>query len=136
MTHTSGLRPGMPSRPHWSDYDSAMVAIAMDHPVRTPGTQFSYSDVNFITLGEIVHRVSHMPLNVFCKREVLGPLGMRDTSFFPSPALKNRIAPTDYQGTACAGARCPIPPRIVWAAWPVMPGCFPRPTIWLSCPRC
>jgi uncharacterized protein YbbC (DUF1343 family)/CubicO group peptidase (beta-lactamase class C family) len=99
MTHTSGLRPGMPSRPHWSDYDTAMIAIAMDHPVYTPGTQFRYSDVNFITLGEIVHRVSHMPLNVFCKREVFEPLGMKDTSFLPSAALKPRIAPTDYQGS-------------------------------------
>ena len=84
LTHTSGLRAGMPSRPRWSDYDGAMAAIAMDHPVNTPGTQFHYSDVNFITLGEIVHRVSHMPLNVFCKREVFGPLGMKDTSFLPS----------------------------------------------------
>ena len=99
MTHTSGLRPGMPSRPPWSDYDSAVVAIAMDQPVYTPGTQFRYSDVNFIALGEIVHRVSHMPLNVFCKREVFEPLGMKDTSFLPPPALKPRIAPTDYQGS-------------------------------------
>jgi uncharacterized protein YbbC (DUF1343 family) len=89
----------MPSRPPWSDYDSAVVAIAMDHTVYTPGTQFRYSDVNFIALGEIVHRVSHMPLNVFCKREVFGLLGMKDTSFLPSPALKSRIAPTDYQGS-------------------------------------
>ena len=88
----------MPSRPPWSDYDGAMAAIAQDQPVRTPGTQFNYSDVNFIALGEIVHRVSHMPLNVFCKTEVFGPLGMKDTSFKPSPALKPRIAPTDYQG--------------------------------------
>jgi len=98
LTHTSGLRAGVASRPHWSDYDGAMEAIAQDHPVRAPGTQFNYSDVNFITLGEIVHRVSHMPLNVFCKREVFEPLGMKDTSFLPSPALKSRIAPTDYQG--------------------------------------
>ena len=98
MTHTSGLRAGVASRPHWSDYDGAMEAIALDHPVRAPGTQFNYSDVNFITLGEIVRRVSHMPLNVFCKREVFEPLGMKDTSFLPSPALKSRIAPTDYQG--------------------------------------
>jgi uncharacterized protein YbbC (DUF1343 family)/CubicO group peptidase (beta-lactamase class C family) len=99
LTHTSGLRAGVASRPHWSDYDGAMEAIALDQPVRAPGTQFNYSDVNFITLGEIVHRVSHMPLNVFCKREVFEPLGMKDTSFLPSPALKSRIAPTDYQGS-------------------------------------
>src|SRR5664280_2466439 len=99
LTHTSGLRAGVASRPPWSDYDGAMEAIAQDQPVRTPGTQFNYSDVNFITLGEIVHRVSHMPLNVFCKREVFEPLGMKDASFLPSPALKPRIAPTDYQGS-------------------------------------
>ena len=99
LTHTSGLRAGVASRPPWSDYDGAMEAIAEDQPVRAPGTQFNYSDVNFITLGEIVHRVSHMPLDVFCKREVFGPLGMKDSSFKPSPALKPRIAPTDYQGS-------------------------------------
>ena len=98
MTHTSGLRAGVASRPPWSDYDGAMEAIAQDQPVRTPGTMFNYSDVNFIALGEIVRRVSHMPLSVFCKREVFEPLGMKDTSFLPSPALKSRIAPTDYQG--------------------------------------
>ena len=38
MTHTSGLRAGVASRPHWSDYDGAMEAIAQDHPVRPPGT--------------------------------------------------------------------------------------------------
>jgi uncharacterized protein YbbC (DUF1343 family) len=99
MTHTSGLRAGMASRPPWSDYDSAVVTIAMDQPVRTPGTQFIYSDVNFIALGEIVRRVSHMPLNVYCKREVFEPLGMKNTTFLPPPGLKPRIAPTDYQGS-------------------------------------
>jgi uncharacterized protein YbbC (DUF1343 family) len=99
MTHTSGLRAGVASRPPWSDYDGAMAAIAQDQPVRTPGTQFNYSDVNFIALGEIVHRVSHMPLNVYCKREVFEPLGMKNTTFLPPPGLKPRIAPTDYQGS-------------------------------------
>jgi len=98
LTHTSGLRAGVSSRGGWSEYDGAMAAIVQDQPVKAPGTQFNYSDVNFIALGEIVHRVSHMPLNVFCKSEVFGPLGMKDTSFLPSPALKSRIAPTDYQG--------------------------------------
>ena len=99
LTHTSGLRAGVSSYGGWSEYDGAMAAIAQDQPVKAPGTQFNYSDVNFIVLGEIVHRVSHMPLNVFCKTEVFGPLGMKDTSFKPSPGLKPRIAPTDYQGS-------------------------------------
>lgn len=96
LTHSSGLRPGMVSR--FSDYDGAMAVIVRDHPVYTPGTQFRYSDVNFIALGEVVHRVSQMPLDVYCKREVFEPLGMKDTSFRPPASLKRRIAPTDYQG--------------------------------------
>ena len=39
LTHTSGLRAGVASRPPWSDYDGAMEAIVQDHPVRAPGTQ-------------------------------------------------------------------------------------------------
>ncbi len=98
LMHTSGLRPGLMARFRWSDYDGAMAAIVQDHPVRTPGTKFCYSDVNFITLGEIVHRVSHLPLDVYCNQEVFRPLGMKDTFFNPPAALKSRIAPTDYQG--------------------------------------
>ncbi|MFA4902149.1 MAG: exo-beta-N-acetylmuramidase NamZ domain-containing protein [Desulfobaccales bacterium] len=98
LMHTSGLRPGLMARFHWSDYGGAMKAVEEDHPVTPPGAKFSYSDVNFITLCEIVRRVSHQPLDVYCTREVWGPLGMRDTFFNPPPQLKNRIAPTDYQG--------------------------------------
>jgi uncharacterized protein YbbC (DUF1343 family)/CubicO group peptidase (beta-lactamase class C family) len=98
LMHTSGLRPGLMARFRWSDYNGAMKAVEEDHPVTPPGAKFSYSDVNFITLCEVVHRVSNQPLDVYCAREVWGPLGMRDTSFNPPPKLKNRIAPTDYQG--------------------------------------
>jgi uncharacterized protein YbbC (DUF1343 family)/CubicO group peptidase (beta-lactamase class C family) len=98
LTHTSGLRAGMTSRVRWSDYDGAMAAIALDHPVSIPGTRFRYSDVNFIVLGEIVRRVSHMPLNVYCAHKIFRPLGMKDTSFKPSLKLKSRIAPSDFQG--------------------------------------
>jgi len=99
LTHTSGLRAGLMARFGWSDYDGAMEAVVMDTPVSPPGTRFCYSDVNYITLGEIVHRVSHLPLNVYCAKEVFGPLGMQDTSYKPSPRLKSRIAPSDYQGS-------------------------------------
>ena len=96
--HTSGLRPGLMARFRWSDYDGAMAAVIADRPVNPPGTKFSYSDVNFITLCEIVHRVSGQPLDVYCAKEVFGPMGMKDTCFNPPASLKSRIAPTDYQG--------------------------------------
>jgi uncharacterized protein YbbC (DUF1343 family)/CubicO group peptidase (beta-lactamase class C family) len=98
LMHTSGLRAGLMARFRWSDYDGAMQAVVADSPVNPPGTRFCYSDVNFITLGEIVHRVSGLPLDAYCAKEIFKPLGMRDTTFNPSTALKSRIAPTDYQG--------------------------------------
>jgi uncharacterized protein YbbC (DUF1343 family)/CubicO group peptidase (beta-lactamase class C family) len=98
LMHTSGLRPGLMARFRWSDYNGAMKAVIADSPVNSPGSKFCYSDVNFITLCEIVHQVSGQPLDVYCAKQVFGPMGMKDTSFNPSPALKNRIAPTDYQG--------------------------------------
>jgi uncharacterized protein YbbC (DUF1343 family)/CubicO group peptidase (beta-lactamase class C family) len=98
LTHTSGLRPGLMARFHWSDYNGAMAAVVEDRPVNPPGTKFSYSDVNFITLCEIVHKVSGQSLDVYCAKQVFGPMGMRDTFFNPPATLKSRIAPTDYQG--------------------------------------
>jgi uncharacterized protein YbbC (DUF1343 family)/CubicO group peptidase (beta-lactamase class C family) len=98
LMHTSGLRPGLMARFRWSDYNGAMAAVIEDRPVNLPGTKFSYSDVNFITLCEIVHRVSGQPLDVYCAKQVFGPMGMKDTFFNPPATLKSRIAPTDYQG--------------------------------------
>jgi CubicO group peptidase (beta-lactamase class C family) len=60
-----------------------------------PGTVFKYSDINFILLGEIVHRVSGTPLEVFVQREIYTPLKMTDTGYLPSPDKLPRIAPTE-----------------------------------------
>lgn len=97
LTHTSGLRADVNSRVHWSGYDGAMAAIVADHPIKPPGTMFHYSDANFIVLGEIVHRVSGLPLNVYCTREIFRPLGLKDTTFLPQSSQKGRIAPTDVR---------------------------------------
>ncbi|ORX01993.1 hypothetical protein AWC29_22230 [Mycobacterium triplex] len=41
-----------------------------------PGSQFRYSDSNYLLLGEIVHRVSGQPLPQFLSAEIFGPLGL------------------------------------------------------------
>jgi len=97
LTHTSGLRPDVNSHYRWSGYEGALAVIAADRPIRPPGTGFLYSDINFITLGEVVHRVSGEPLEVYCAQKIFGPLGMRDTSFRPRQGLQERIAPCDIQ---------------------------------------
>ena len=95
LTHFSGLRVGMDDRRPWSGRDGALEAIAADRPVAPPGSRFSYSDVDFIVLGELVRQVSGLDLDVYCARNLFAPLGMRDTRFTPDPALRERIAPTE-----------------------------------------
>jgi uncharacterized protein YbbC (DUF1343 family) len=86
LTHTSGLRPGVTGE------DPLSAALAQ-RPLNRPGIVFRYSDVNFILLGEIVRRVSGEPLDVFARRYVFEPLGMKDTGY--RPTLSPRIAPTE-----------------------------------------
>jgi uncharacterized protein YbbC (DUF1343 family) len=43
--------------------------------------------------------VSGQPLDIYAAQHIFQPLGMRDTTFLPSPTLKNRIAPSDLQGS-------------------------------------
>jgi len=105
MTHFSGLRPDLDLEPRWSGYDTGIVKALSDKPAGPPETKFVYSDINFILLGEIVHRVSGLPENEYVKKILFDPLGMTQTTYLPSPDLKARIAPTEMQpdGTILRG---------------------------------
>jgi len=97
LTHYSGLRPALDSKPKWSGYDTALRMIEEEKPIFPPETNFIYSDVNFIILGELVSRISGKPLDVYCDDHIFKPLGMKDTGFKPSSALRSRVAPTQYE---------------------------------------
>jgi len=97
MTHTSGLRPDIDPRVRWSGYEGALSVITADRPIHPPGTEFHYSDINFIVLGEVTRRLSGLPLEVYCKKMIFEPLGMQNTSFRPAGSLQSRIAPCDVQ---------------------------------------
>ncbi|MDB6075994.1 MAG: hypothetical protein JWO89_3634 [Verrucomicrobiaceae bacterium] len=106
MTHTSGLPPGIPKEPAWTGYDAGIRRACAAVPDPLPGHVFRYSDVNFILLGEVVHRVSGTPLDIFAKEHVFAPLKMMDTRFKPDATLVPRIAPTevDEKGEMLRGA--------------------------------
>lgn len=95
MTHTSGLKPSLPSLPAWSGYNTGIKLACETVPTSPPDLAFRYSDINFILLGEVVRRVSGEPLDGFAKRHVFDPLGMKDTAFTPSASLIPRIAATE-----------------------------------------
>ncbi len=94
LTHTSGLRAGLPLTPAW-DGAAAGFARACAEPLPDPpGSVLRYSDINFILLGELAQRVSGQPLDAFCAAEIFAPLRMHDTTFRPAESLQPRIAPT------------------------------------------
>ena len=95
MTHSSGLPPGIRVDKSWSGWDGAIQRACETKLQSTPGTMFVYSDINFFTLGEVVHRVSGQPLQDFVAKEVYGPLKMKDTGYLPSAKKRSRIAPTE-----------------------------------------
>ena len=59
-----------------------------------PGTRAEYSDIGFIVLGEALERIAGETLDIFCQREIFGPLGMSTTVFNPPPAVRANIPPT------------------------------------------
>ncbi|MFB3885288.1 MAG: exo-beta-N-acetylmuramidase NamZ domain-containing protein [Thermodesulfobacteriota bacterium] len=97
LTHYSGLRPCLEVSPKWAGYKAALRMIIEEKPFSPPGTRFIYSDINFIILGELVHRISGQSLDLYCAENIFKPLGMKDTCFRPAFSLRSRIAPTQYQ---------------------------------------
>jgi len=95
LTHTSGLPPDVSTRNKWQGAEAA-IKLAADIPMQNPvGAKFVYSDINLFLVGEIVARVSGMPLNEFCAKEIYQPLKMVDTGFLPPKEKLARIAPTE-----------------------------------------
>lgn len=95
LTHTSGLRPGLPRDFEWSGYERGIELACATVPLNAPDEVFRYSDVNFILLGEIVRRVSGEPLDAYARRIVFEPLGMSDSGFNPDQERRQRAAATE-----------------------------------------
>jgi uncharacterized protein YbbC (DUF1343 family)/CubicO group peptidase (beta-lactamase class C family) len=95
LTHISGYAPDFDLRERWTGYDEAIKRLIKEPLRNPPGTRFTYSDIGFIALGEVVARAGQMPLDQFAQKNIFRPLGMTSTGFRPSAALESRIAPTE-----------------------------------------
>jgi CubicO group peptidase (beta-lactamase class C family) len=104
LTHTSGLRATLPLR-EAADSAAALRMVLTTVPIAPPGTRMVYSDLNAILLGEIVRRVTGLPLDQFATRAIYAPLGLdQELLFRPSRRLARRIAPTNiWHGHPIAG---------------------------------
>jgi uncharacterized protein YbbC (DUF1343 family)/CubicO group peptidase (beta-lactamase class C family) len=96
MTHFGGLRPDLDTKPAWSGYQTGVDKALVDVPVAEPGARMIYSDIGFLLLGEIVHKVSGKMLNEYVRDEIYAPLGMTESTFLPPASWRPRIAPTEW----------------------------------------
>lgn len=93
LTHTSGLaEPTEPEALAARSLAELMPHIASKPPLFLPGARWQYSQAGINSLGRIVEVVSGKPLPVFLEERLFAPLGMKDTTFYPSAAQRGRLA--------------------------------------------
>jgi len=105
MTHFSGMPEDLVLTPPWSGYQTGIGKAMVEKPKAPPGAHFVYSDINFILLGELVHRLSGQMLSDYAREHIFLPLGMRETMFQPPASLIPRISPTERDGPRGAPLR-------------------------------
>jgi CubicO group peptidase (beta-lactamase class C family) len=126
LTHTSGLPdypPGLADVYQKRDrtLSETTIAISQAPLAFEPGSQWRYCNPGIDTLGRIVEVVSGQPYHVYLAKHVFEPLGMTDTTPYPTSDQLKRLAVTysrdqgklvprpggvlDYAG----GAKHPVP---------------------------
>ena len=96
MTHYSGLRPDLDLKPAWRGMTEGYTRANAAKLINPPGSTFLYSDINFIVLGELVQRISGVPVDVYAQTYIFGLLGMQSTRFNPPDTWTPHIAPTEH----------------------------------------
>lgn len=97
LLHTSGLIADNPLSEYEDGPEAAWKRICELKLLAEPGQRFVYSDVGYIVLGKVVERISGMPLAPFTERRIYDPLGMTETRFLPTEAMRSRTAPTELR---------------------------------------
>jgi uncharacterized protein YbbC (DUF1343 family)/CubicO group peptidase (beta-lactamase class C family) len=96
LTHYSGLEPDLDLKTPWEGKATAYRMAWAETPAQPPGSAFTYSDINFIVLGEVVERVSGETLDAYTARHIFAPLKMLHTRYLPPATWRAKIAPTQY----------------------------------------
>ncbi len=115
LSHSSGLAPyrelfknfppdfGPVAR---QELITAILDAPLDYSI---ATEHKYSDLGFILLGDILERVTAMPLDVFFTRAIARPLHLEQEIFFLPPKLHHTISRQSFAATE----RCPWRGRIL-----------------------
>jgi D-alanyl-D-alanine carboxypeptidase len=68
----------------WKPEELAQVGIK-DSPLFDPGTEWFYSNTNYVLLGLVLEKVTGKPIGDLYREQIIEPLGLKNTSF-PDPA--------------------------------------------------
>jgi CubicO group peptidase (beta-lactamase class C family) len=111
LTHTSGLGeasgPAAQSARTLADLVPIWLAAPMQYE---PGAQWKYTQSGINAAARIVEVVSGMTFDVFVQKRIFDPLGMKDTTFYPTDAQRARLA-TAYAKNKDTGVLEAVPPR-------------------------
>lgn len=105
LTHTSGFDAD-PIPSLWAGYPDipARRQAVLDSPLKNkPGTTYLYSDINLLTLGFIVEKLTGQSLDKVVHDRITAPLGMADTGYNPPTAKLDRIAATEFEANPPRG---------------------------------
>jgi len=97
LTHTGGLIADNSMSDYVDGVDEAYARIYGLKPTAAPGESFTYSDVGFIVLGQVVKAVSGKDVHEFSREHIFEPLHMTETGYLPNDELKARAAVTEQR---------------------------------------
>lgn len=92
LTHTSGMGEAPRERLAAARTLAELIPDYVQPLKFEPGTKWQYCQSGINSLGRIVEVVSGQPLPEFLEQRLFGPLGMKDTTFYPTPAQLTRLA--------------------------------------------
>lgn len=108
LTHSAGFRnPTWPwhcddaSDCDWQPFEPtqwAQVAAMLPytHIAFSPGTRWSYSNLGYVFLGQIIQRLTGDDFEVYVDKNILKPLGMTDSYFARSPYILESHVSASY----------------------------------------
>ncbi|HYM77211.1 MAG TPA: serine hydrolase domain-containing protein [Candidatus Dormibacteraeota bacterium] len=127
LAHSSGLPAYEKLFLKAHSRDELLIAAVTTPLSADPGTRAEYSDIGFIVLAAALERIAEEPLDVFCQREIFGPLALSNTTFNPPVQIRGKIPPTaDEREQVKCGAGTPARE---------MPAANPQPGVSLPQPR-